>query len=785
MVLVKVAVAALALPQAVVGLHAISDPNAQFAQADGEFTAVQGEDSEWWPKLRRGKHASGPYAEQEAEPQSRMAVLVSGSFEKLILTPLLSNVVHANARKGLQVDLFFNLVAPMKGTKPTVATDPKIANLLRSFDEVSYNGKIMDRVCELAKGQGATHCLWNFEKDDAVRAPHNKTYRKIMTQVPFMSDAGLETIAKWRSHSSLLGRVRDMEGDDEYYDAVMVTQANNYWMAPRVVNVEDFQADTLRLSTMPCLDETGINDNAVIMGREAADVMLSAFDAWQRADESLHGTRTAEEVWFRMASQGGLNVVPEPMYAAQALYTASGLPCFQESTFSVNSEQQRLEQCFAESAGEAPMTSLFSAFSCETMNPDFFDLLWPQQVNKLHEKIADITNRNESNAIVLTVVDQGEVELAVKMLTSLQAAGGEAKSFVVGTSAGVCKALANSFGVAGHKCFVVVPSQDVRLSLFKHAILTTVAVAGLSDKIVYASPRATFQSSLTSQLAASNKRILFGKSTESEAGCVAEAGDVGGIDGCPACQTDAPGVLYLSDAPEVTDMLLRAWQEMAESKKVSQGEALATALAASGYSDFGLLSCGMRLSEEPESDRVVSADQPPGMTEKINREVRKASESAWVDRFRAEASKERKAKSDVAVSEKQRQQEWHRQAAEWKDMWAQRVADLERENNYNATEVAAERKKARMERRKQNKQSHRKHVRYLPAEEAAKVKAKDEAWDASIAKQKADDMEKAEDRREAFKHQVEEAQKIIENKRMETQQRATKDQAADDELSAE
>jgi len=156
-----------------------------------------------------------------------------------------------------------------------------------------------------------------------------------------------------------------------------------------------------------------------------------------------------------------------------------------------------------------------------------------------------------------------------------------------------------------------------------------------------------------------------------------------------------------------------------------------------------------------------------------------------VDRFRAEASKERRAaQSEGAVSEKQRQQAWQKQASEWKEMWAQRVADLQRENNFNATEVAEMRRKARMERRKQGKQSHRKHVRYLPAEEAAKVKAKDEAWDASVAKQKADDMDKAEDRREAFKHQVEEAQKVIESKRMESLQQAGQELPADDELSA-
>jgi len=433
MVHVKVALAALAFPLAVVGLHARSDPTAEAEPQGllgGRDAAAEGAQWPKWPRVFKGE-SEKPYAEQKAEPQSKMAVLVSGSVENLILTPLLSNVVRANARRGLQVDLFFSLVAPVRGSKPSVTTDPKIANLLLNFDEVSYNGTVMDFVCELAKEQGATHCVWELENDNAVRRPKDATFRKIMTQVPFTSPEGLDTVSRWRSQSSLLGRVRDIEGDDQY-DAVMVTRANGYWMAPRVVNVEDFQADPFQVSTMPCLDETGINDNAIIMGREAADVMLDAFAAWQRGEEYLHGTRTAEEVLFRMASQAGLTVVPEPMFVAQALYTASGLPCFRESTFNVNSEQQRMEQCFAESAAEAPVTSLFSAFSCDTLNPNFFELLWPQQVNKLHQIFADISNRNESNAIVLTVVDHGEVDMAVKMLTSLQAAGAEASLIGLG-----------------------------------------------------------------------------------------------------------------------------------------------------------------------------------------------------------------------------------------------------------------------------------------------------------------------------------------------------------------
>lgn len=691
------------------------------------------------------------------ESQSRVAVLVSGSVDSLLLTPLLSNVVRANARKGLQIDLFFGLKKAAKG-RPPAAADPKIANLLKSFDEVSYGGKLMDFVCQLARGEGASSCRWELEGDEAPPAPAPGA-RVVMTRTPANTTEGREAVARWRAQSHLWATARGQElsegqGEDEY-DAVLVARSDTYWMAPFLVDIESFQLETLRVSTAPCLDDFGISDRAVVMGRGAADVMLGIYGSWQRGDERLSGTRTAEEVWFRTASQGGLNIVPEPMYAAQSLYTESGLPCFSEATFS-HVWEPRLEQCFAEDAGDAPVTDLFTAFSCETRNPTFYELLWPQQAQKLHKMVADIANRNESDSILLMVVDQGEVQMAVDTFASVadQELDMDTASLVVGTSPGVCKALADASGASGYKCLVVVPQQDVRLGVLKHAILTTVAAAGLSRKIVSVSPGVTFTRGLKTLRAASQQRtISFAKNSTSSQACREEPGDLAQTNG---------GVLYLSDAPEVTDMLLRAWKLMEEGQSVSQQAALAEALRAS-HSDFGLLSCGVGLGSGARRDRVVDADQPPGVTEQIKQEVQKASESAWVDRFRNEASKQRQAHDSAAAAESKRRGEWRKQNLEWKDMWAQRVRELEVENGFNATEAAEERRRKRVEWRKQKQnQPHKRRVRYLPAEEARKVQAKDDKWEADQAAQKADDEQKADFRREAFRRQVQEAQKIIE-----------------------
>mmetsp|Transcript_30483 Transcript_30483/g.85491 ORF Transcript_30483/g.85491 Transcript_30483/m.85491 type:complete len:757 (-) Transcript_30483:22-2292(-) len=691
----------------------------------------------------------------EEESQSRVAVLVTGSVESLALTPLLGNVVQANARKGLQVDLYFALRGR---SSPGETTNPKMVNLRKSFDEVSYGGKLMDYICELAKKEGATKCSWMAPSDEA--APVGAAQRSIMVQQPAGSASGQEAVRRWRSQAHLWAAVRleeeaGSELADQYdqYDAVMVTRSDTYFLAPFLVDAEGFQLESQRVSTTPCLDVTGISDKAVVMGREAAEVLLGVHEAWKRGEERLSGTRTAEEVWFRTAAQAGLSVVPEPMYAAQVIWTGGGLPCFSEATFRLGSESAGLEQCFAESVGDAPVSSLFKAFSCETGNPAYYELLWHQQVRTLHKMVADIANRNESDSILVMAVDQGETDMAVDTLTSLSdGVDAATNTVVVGTSSGVCKALADSAGVSGHKCLAVVPQQGVRLSVFKHAILTTVAAAGLSRRVVSLSPGVTFATGMRTALAASQKTISFAKNSTPAQACREEPGDLAQVDG---------GVLYLSDAPEVTDMLLRAWKLMEESPSASWGAALKSALRASGHSDFGLLSCGVALGSGAHGDRVVDAAQPPGVAEQIKQEVRRASESAWVDRLRGEASKQRQAHDSQTASNIERSKAWAKKTSEWKDMWAQRVRELQQENGYNATEAAAERRRLRVERKKQS-QVHKKRVRYLPPDEAAKVRAKDEAWEASQQKQKQDDLAKADERKAAFQHEVEKAQRAME-----------------------
>jgi len=523
-----------------------------------------------------------------------------------------------------------------------------------------------------------------------------------------------------------------------------VTREDDYWLAPRLIDIQDFQMDSMKVAVTPCVHSSGVNEKTVLMGHDAADVMLRIYQAWQKGDMRLEGTRTAEEAWFRLATESELNVKPEPMNAASASYTHSGLPCFQEGTFSLKQDED-VEQCFAESAEYSPITSLFRTFSCETMSPDFYDLLWPQQVTRLQQTLAALANFDKRSPIVLTVVSPGEVESTLSMLTSLQAVGEEASSLVIGTSLGICKALSEGNGVAGNKCIAVQPAQDVRSSVFKHAILATVASAGLSDRIVYASPSAMFSRNLDS--ADPHKHVLFAQKSCSDAAA-------------NATEIDS-SVIHLSDAPEATEILMRAWDILLTEDKLSHSEALAAAVQATGYAEVGLLSCDtyrVQAANTTDADKMLSWEMPPGVAQNMRRQHKKANANAWVDRLRKEASNStQRREHSPAVGENQRHADWKRQADGWREDWAKRIQELRDENGYNETEVR-EQRKLRRQWNKAHKTTHKKRVRYLPAEEAAKVKAKDQAWDASQEKQKEDDLAHADSRKEAFQREVEKAQ---------------------------
>jgi hypothetical protein len=255
-----------------------------------------------------------------------------------------------------------------------------------------------------------------------------------------------------------------------------------------------------------------------------------------------------EEVASWVTRLRGTNVVPEPKPVALATYTQSGLPCFRRQSFNLTQKEGQAaeyQQCFGESSSTGPLTSLFNTFSCEDMNPRFYGLLWPQQVKKLHAAIAELAGHQERKPVVLTVIDNGEEELAYHMIRSLQAAGEVANSLVVGTVPGICRDMDALYGIPSRRCIVVQPALTVRRGVLRHAILTTAALASLSDRITLASPRVVFTRPTSAQLReeATSRHVVLARSGMTSN----DTDDCGDSDGSPSSAFDS-AVVAVPDA---------------------------------------------------------------------------------------------------------------------------------------------------------------------------------------------------------------------------------------------
>jgi len=717
---------------------------------------------------------TAPVAAPEAAPlhRGRLAALVTGSVERLLLTPLLSNVVRANAERGLQVDLFLSLQAPssivqaaaeLEAPVDNATSDPKVAQLLQGASVDSFNSTVMDQICSLALAQLASSCQWDIEGGDLgpIDGATESSISADRVAASVTSGTSQAAVARWRSRSRLWSRALAKEASQRRYAAVLVAPADGLWMAPLVVDVSEFHADSMKVSVMSCSDSVAgirgmIMSEAAVMGREAAGAMLQLYQV----------SSTAEEVASWVARVRSTNVVPEPKPVALATYTQSGLPCFRRQSFNLTLTEGQAavyQQCFGEPSSAGPLTSFFNTFSCEDMNPAFYGVLWPQQVKKLHAAIGELAGRQERKPLVLTVIDEEEEDLAYHMIRSLQATGEAANSLVVGTVPGICRDMDALYGIPSKRCVVVQPAQSVRRGVLRHAILTTAALAGLSDRITLASPRVAFAGPAGAQLRAeaASRHVVFarGGMTSND------------TDDCGAADAGLDSaVVAVPDAPEVTNLLLRAWARMVESPGVSQQAALAGAVEekADGVEAM-LLSCSTARLQETEraekSDDELLAALAPGERPPAHHRAKRSAETEGAEVVEVQPKPKPKAGHWDPLEKKWIPAEGASRVQELKDMWSKRIEEMREANGYNETEEREAAIARRMERRK--KKHNRtglptRKIRYLPQAEVDKVKAKDDAWAEAQRKQMEDDLAHADERKEAFKREVEKQMKIME-----------------------
>jgi len=471
---------------------------------------------------------SGARLESSTQIDARIAVIMAGTADRVLVKPLISNVIGANAKPNVAIDFFMSLRAPTMNVAKEYAADKNETKWLKqeSTDRYTMDPEVrrfyeqksdaqddmhhiratemlMIDICDFARKSGASYCHWKLETEEPLVMPEDQAHHNVMMYYnPLETSAGKAVLCKWRSTGVLWDKAKAREEQFGEYSIVVVARDDDYWIGPYNLNAVEYLDNPYLTRVIPCLESHGINDKAVIMGRKSADALLTTYADWKgELGDELMGTRNAEEFWFKKALASGLTLVPSAMPMAVASFTSSGIPCFRKQNFNL-SAHGGYEQCYGESNKHKPLTKFFHEFNCDELRPEYFDALPRRKVMELHEALAKMGEKSKS--IVLTLINATQADLAVNMLSSLAATGEKAPCLVVGTQPGTCRALKilQGRGHSDHICVEVPHVQpaeslgevfsELEIQTFKHAIVTTVIVSGLSQGVLYAAADTVF-----------------------------------------------------------------------------------------------------------------------------------------------------------------------------------------------------------------------------------------------------------------------------------------------------
>lgn len=552
--------------------------------------------------LRPGRALSPP----------RVAVFVAGTPDRMLIAPLVENVISPYAARGYKLDLFMSLAPspPLDGNSTRRAfhhperhagrfvVDPRVAGLRET--RRGFESGLLKACCGLAAAAGATTCRGGVEPDglEPLERVNDSAHRRMIIEYsPLRTLAGVSLLRKWRSLASMWQEAKALEGSEGFrYAEIINVRDDSYWIAPHSPSVADFVEDPKMIKVIPCMDFHGINDKVVHMGRDAADVMMGAYEAWmQGSDAILANTRNAEEFWYRMAVSHGLSIQPQTTPQALASFTDVGLPCFRKQKSHTWLREQFGEEalglgaCFGDGDANGAMAELFYAFNCDDLNPVFYSQISALSAGILHSAIKQLA-RQDRSPVIVTFVDSEAGPLVQNLLFSLRAAGERSGVLVVGVAPGACRSV-DADGLPDVACVVVPPvaqtdDDDERLvealdsetvdargsAIHRHAVLTTVVASGLTQGVLYCEPSVVFLrppvAAFRERLGAGRIQAVFapdgalpdGQSARQDApgGSAADAG------GERDLEIDT-GLFYVADSAGSTDLLLRAWMLLAES----------------------------------------------------------------------------------------------------------------------------------------------------------------------------------------------------------------------------
>jgi len=500
----------------------------------------------------------------DARQTRSAAILISGMIDRLLVAPLMENLVRANVEAGTPVDTYFAMKPPSdvqsyaanKGESKWLVTeasaekyvvDPKVARVL-----TEPSAELCEHLCRWARMAGAGTCASEREPDDPLELPHDDAHQPMLSfYSPLSTASGASVLRRWRSIEVLWGRAKQTEQAGGFrYNSVLLVRDDDYWLTPYIFDTTDFAAHPNSLKSMSCLEAHGINDKMIHLGREAVEKVGMAYRAWKdkAPPYALQDTRNAEEFLFKLAMSQGVAIRPTGFRYALGTLTTSGTPCFRKQSFNLTN-RGGYHKCHEEATEDSPVTKLFRTFSCDTMNPAFFAALSSDEVAALRGTILEASGGYQNVSVVLTIADLADIDKAVITLVSLRSADPSARAVVVTRVQG-CERIRTT---AGNSACVEMPlafdDQKVKV-----ALLTAAVFSGSAGGILFAEPGVEFQKDPIAAFTGVSRGhdVVFTPRQSAQCEATATGGDVSG------------SLFYVKSTPGGSHALMRAWMFLVE-----------------------------------------------------------------------------------------------------------------------------------------------------------------------------------------------------------------------------
>ncbi|CAK0895737.1 unnamed protein product [Prorocentrum cordatum] len=438
----------------------------------------------------------------------------------------------------------------------TEASSQKYARDPRMTQQSTANAsskELLRLLCEWSLEAGAGRCVAEQETEQPLELPNDEAHRTIMSYyTPLSTATGQNVLRKWRTIERLLSKAREAELAHGFrYNSVLVTRDDTYWLTPYIFDTMDFEARPATLRSTSCLEAHGINDKVIHLGRDAADRMGAAYEAWKRVPhDALKDSRNAEEFLFKLAMSEGVGVRPTGFRYALGAMTQSGIPCFRKQSYNLT-DKGGYHKCHDEATEDGPVTKLFRTFSCDAMSPAFFDTLSSDEVAALRGTVLEASGGAHNVSVVFTIADLTDIDKAVMTLASLRSADPSARAVVV-TRAHGCERIRRA---AGNSACVEMPwlLDDQRV---KVALLTTAVFSGAAGGILFAEPGVEFQEDPIAAFTevSGGHDVVFAPRQSAQCDAMAAGADVSG------------SLFYVKSTPGGSHALMRAWMFLVEEK---------------------------------------------------------------------------------------------------------------------------------------------------------------------------------------------------------------------------